>query len=229
MSNELATISDPIQLLARAVEKGGDVEQLRELMALKKEYEADIARKAFFKAVKEFKSVPITILKDMVNKQYDSRYTSKGNLVNTVNAELSKHGLTANWGIAQKESTISVTCNLSHEMGHTEGVTLSGPPDTSGSKNPLQQIKSTLTYLEIATFEAVVGVAPSNIGNDDGNGAAAKLITEAQAADLTALMDECVKNKAKFLEWLQVEKIADLPADKYARAVAECEKKRKAA
>ena len=220
MSNTELMPSNPIELLARALDKGVDADQLRQFMDLKKEYEAGEARKAFFDAVAKFKSNPIKIIKDKTNTQYDSKYASKGNLVNTVNAELSKCGLTANWSFDQKDTTISVTCKLSHAFGHSESVTLSGPPDTSGSKNPLQQIKSTVTYLEIATYEAVTGVAASDAGDDDG-GLGKKLITEQQAADLTALMDEWVTNKPKFMAWLGVEQISDLPAEKYARAVAE--------
>jgi hypothetical protein len=49
------------------------------------------------------------------------------------------------------------------------------PPDTSGGdkgKNPIQQIKSAMTYARICTFEQVCGLA-SRDGNadDDGNGA----------------------------------------------------------
>ena len=51
--------------------------------------------------------------------------------------------------------------------------------DANNAKNPLQQVKSTMTYLKIATFEAVTGIA-SRAGNqdDDGNGAGDKEKTE---------------------------------------------------
>jgi hypothetical protein len=83
--------------------------------------------------------------------------------------------LNARWDVEQGTS-IKVTCILSHAMGHSERVSLSGPPDESGAKNKLQQIKSTLTYLKGATFEAVTGVAtiPGNL-DDDGNAAGKKV------------------------------------------------------
>jgi hypothetical protein len=220
--------TNPIELLSRALDKGVDADQLKAFVDLKREWEAGEARKAFFEAVARFKADPPKVLKDMENKQYGSRYASKGNLVNTVNAELSKHGLTANWSFEQRDTTIAVTCKLSHAFGHSESVTLAGPPDTSGSKNPLQQIKSTVTYLEIATFEAVTGVAASNDGDDDG-GKSAERITDEQAANLTALLDETKANKKKFLEFVKVETLADIRAVDYPKAVKALEQKRKTA
>ncbi len=132
----------------------------------------------------------------MLNKQYGSWYTSLGNLVNTVNAALGEHGLSASWEIEQGE-LIAVTCVLEHLQGHSRRVRIEGPPDTSGSKNTLQQIRSTLTYLKGATFEAVTGIA-SRAGNldDDGTAASAQKRQEPMPegyenwhADMAALAD----------------------------------------
>ena len=164
-------ITTPSDLLAMAVSQGADLDQLRQLMDLKDRHEATEARKAFHQALAAFKERPPIITNDRVNKQYSSTYSSLANLVNNVNKELSPHGLNARWDIEQGQQ-IKVTCILAHALGHQESVSLSGPPDESGAKNKLQQIKSTLTYLKGATFEAVTGVAtiPGNL-DDDGNGA----------------------------------------------------------
>lgn len=163
--------ANPMQILQAAVARGVDTEQLEKLMALQERYEKNEARKAYFEAVAAFAQHPPTVIKDKTNPQYGSKYSSLENMVNTVSAALSPHGLSARWQIDQTQG-IAVTCILSHVAGHSESVTISGPPDKSGSKNDLQQIKSTLTYLKLATFEAITGTA-SEIGNvdDDGNGA----------------------------------------------------------
>lgn len=161
----------PADLLSQALNNGADLTVIEKFMDLKDRWEKTEAEKAFNEAVAEFKANPPKVLKDLENKQYGSRYTSLANLVNTVNKAMSPFGLTARWDISQT-TLISVTCVLSHVQGHKESVTLSGPADTSGSKNALQQIKSTITYLKGATFEAVTGVA-SEAGSvdDDGNAA----------------------------------------------------------
>lgn len=187
----------PMSMLAIAVQRGMDPATLRDLMALQERWEANEARKAFAVAVAEFKAARIAVYKDKENTQYSSldkkaMYTSKGNLVNTVNPELSKHGLSARWTFDQTNG-IKVTCTLTHKMGHSESVFLSGLPDESGKKNPLQQIKSTITYLEIATFEAVTGTASAEDSvDDDGNASGGKQgISEIQIADWEAELATC--------------------------------------
>jgi hypothetical protein len=161
----------PMQMLQVAVAQGADLERIQKLMDLQDRWEAKQALHAFNAALAAFKKNPPTIVKDLLNKQYNSWYTSLGNLVNTVNASMGEHGLSASWEIEQTE-LIAVTCILEHVLGHSRRVRLEGPPDTSGSKNTLQQIRSTLTYLKGATFEAVTGIASrQNNADDDGNGA----------------------------------------------------------
>jgi len=199
----------PNRMLQIAVNQGADLERLKEFMALKREWEADEARKKYNIAVAAFKKDPPIVRKDKVNDQYGSMYTSKGNLVNTVNLALSKHELHAKWDFDQTDpNSIKVTCILSHSAGHSDSVTLSAPPDVSGSKNPIQQIKSTLTYLEVVTYEAVTGVASyDDPGDDDGNAAGIKqkavpVISEEQYMTLNSLLENTGRSEEQVLEFL---------------------------
>lgn len=184
----------PMHMLQMAVEKGADLEYLQKLMDLQERWEANQARKSFNAALAAFKKNPPVVVKDMLNKQYGSTYSSLGNLVNVVNAALGEHGLSASWDV-QSGDVIKVTCILEHIDGHQKRVTIEGPRDVSGSKNTLQQIRSTLTYLKGDTFEAVTGIA-SKVGNvdDDGKGAGKGEKPpegyEEWKADMTALADE---------------------------------------
>jgi len=144
---------------------------LSQYLEVQKAYEANEAKKAFHQAVANFKRNPPVVIKDKKNSQFNnSAYVSRSGLVNTVNPALSEHGLSAHWEPDQsKDGLLTITCVLTHELGHSESATMSAPPDSSGSKNPIQELKSTKTYLEIATYEAVTGVAASDHGEDDGN------------------------------------------------------------
>lgn len=169
---QVATIVSPESLLSRAIQQGASMETLERLMDLKDRHDAKLAKQSFMAAFAAFKANPPPVYKNKLNKQYDSWYSTLDNLVNTVNAELAKHGMTTAWDIEQGQQ-IKVTCILSHVDGHSERVSMTGAADTSGAKNALQQIKSTTTYLKGATFEAVTGIASADrIGvnrNDDGN------------------------------------------------------------
>src|ERR1700741_1155447 len=159
-------------MIHAGIAQKASIADLKELYALKKEWEAEEARKAYNSAIADFKANPPTIMKDKQNKQYDSWYTSLANLVNRGNEAMAPFGLNARWDLDQsKAPTITVGCILSHVKGHSERVTMSAPADTSGQKNPIQQIKSTITYLRGVTFEMVTGLASTeHNADDDGNG-----------------------------------------------------------
>lgn len=217
----------PMDMLNAAVERGDAIEKLSQLMDLHDRWEAAQAKKAYIEAKAAFKANAPTVFKDMENKQYKSMYSSIGNVVNTVNAALSKYELDASWDYDQTESGIKVTCILTHSQGHSERVSLSGPPDNSGSKNPIQQIKSTTTYLKLATFEAVTGIA-SKEGNkdDDGNAAGSEPISDDQAKRILDLIDETESSAAQFCKYFKIAAVAALPASKFDAAIKALEKKR---
>jgi len=227
----------PLDMIRSAQEKGADAETLKQYMDLYDRWQADQAKKAFNEAVTAFKANPPEVIKDMRNKQYTSNdargsgYTSLANLVNTVNAALAAHELTARWDHGQTESgAISVTCILSHVLGHSESVTLSGPPDDSGKKNALQKIKSTLTYLKGATFEAVTGIASRDANtDDDGNSAdVPETITEEQVATLEKLIKDTGSNKEKFLEYIKADSLEAIAAKSFDMCVKLLKSKPKA-
>jgi ERF superfamily len=76
------------------------------------------------------------------------------------------------WKMNQEGQWIKVTCILTHELGHSEETTLMGAPDNSGSKNAIQAVGSTVTYLERYTLLAACGLSTKGSDND-GRGAVA--------------------------------------------------------
>ncbi len=190
-TQSLQVSAQPLTLLERAMERGASLEQMRELMALQERHEANEARKAFLKAEAAFKAENVVIVRDRENKQYNSQYTSLGNLVNTVTPFLSKHGLSASWDQTQDGPLITVICTLSHGLGHSKSTQFTVPPDTAGAKNPIQQIKSAITYAKAVTFESVCGLASTDANHDDDGSAAGGTValgkvTEAIADGLLA-------------------------------------------
>ena len=223
----LATITQtpvaitPMEMLNSAITRGDSLDKLERLMDLNDRWEKAQAKKAFIEAKAAFKASAPVITRDKTNTQYKSKYASIGNVVNTINEALSKHGLDADWQFDQSNG-IRVTCILTHVAGHSESVSLVGTPDTSGAKNPLQQIKSTLTYLKLATFEAVTGIATRE-GNldDDGNASGVvSFISDEQVEELTALITETKTDIAKFLEIGKVESLSDITTADFGTAKA---------
>lgn len=171
------TNTTPSQLLAIAVQRGADIAQLERLMALQERFEANEARKAFVMAMTEFKAEPLEIFK---RKEVGYK-TKEGDFVGYKHAELSdvtdvvvpamaRHGLSHRWDVKQDAGRVSVTCTVTHRLGHSEAVTMDAAPDNSGKKNAIQQIASSVQYLSRYTLLAITGLSTKGEDNDGAGG-----------------------------------------------------------
>jgi hypothetical protein len=166
----------PSHLLQMAVQQGADLEKLERLMALQERWEANEARKAYTLAMNDFKATPIDIYK----RKLVGYKTKQGGVVGYSHAELSdvteaigpvmaKHQLSYRWNVTQGQGLITVECIVTHAMGHSERISMSAPPDTSGQKNAIQQTASAVTYLQRYTLLAITGMSTKGM-DDDGDG-----------------------------------------------------------
>lgn len=182
----------PADLLAVAVTQGADLDKLEKLMELQERWEANEARKAYERAINAFKANPPTVMKTKRVAFSGTSYShaTLANVVDAVSKGLSQHGLSHRWEVKQN-GAITVDCILSHELGHSERVSMTAPPDDSGKKNSIQQIASTVTYLERYTLMAITGLAAMDM-DDDGQSfqRAAEPVDEGLLTDLRAKADE---------------------------------------
>lgn len=178
-----------------------DIGRLRELLAVKKEWDAEAARRAYTAAMAAFKSEPLKIFKTKdVNIPGGAKFkhATLADVCDGVVANLGKHGLSHSWVPKQLENNwVEITCVMTHEAGHSERFTLRGPPDDSGKKSVIQQIASTKTLLERYTLTAAVGLGASDMEDADDRSApkAAPAIPapegyERWKADMTAKAEE---------------------------------------
>ena len=222
-------IYTPPQLLQLAIEKGAGVEQLEKLMNLQLTWEANEARKAFVVALNALKANPPKLekTKRVHFKEVDFKHATLDNVCEIVGAALSQHGLSHRWEVHQDDKNIKVTCVLTHELGHSERVTMQAGADATGSKNAIQAIGSAVTYLQRYTLLSATGLAARDQDND-GKDTGETISTE-QKEELIALIKETNTDTAKFLTWAGVEAIDNLPAKKFrdAKEFLEMKKARK--
>jgi hypothetical protein len=188
-----------IALIERVVrDPSADLDKLDRLLQMRKEYDKQEAEKAFHEALAGFKSESIQILKDKHVKiphkdrsgatEYD--HATLGNIIQTVAPFLSRHGLSHTWEVQTGEQ-VTVKCVISHRLGHSQSVSMTGPYDDSGRKNRLQQMASTTSYLERYTFLAATGLAAVD-QDDDGRKAGTQVehvATEIQKAKVRNLIE----------------------------------------
>ncbi len=179
--NEIQTTEQPqspIMAAAALVQQADgkiDVDKLEALLKVQMQWEANEAKKAYVVAMAAFKDDPPEIVKDRTVSYGQTKYShaSLANVTACINKALSTHGLSAAWGTSQNDGKVRVTCKITHIMGHSEETYLDAPPDDSGKKNVIQQIGSTVTYLQRYTLLALTGLATYDQDND-GNGAGKK-------------------------------------------------------
>lgn len=168
--------NSPMGMMMAAVKQGIPLDQIKEMMAIQREWEADEARKAFNEAFAAFKAEAVEVIKrkqvDFATQKGRTQYkhAELSDVVEAVGPALSRHGFSWSWTPEQKNGRIFITCTLLHRLGHEKSVTLDAPADDSGGKNTIQAIVSTTTYLERHTLKAVCGISEKG---DDNDGASA--------------------------------------------------------
>ena len=218
----------PAELISEALKNNANLEQLEKLLALRERWEAGEARKAYHVAMADFKANPPKIEKDKKvsfgtsSGKTSYNHASLANVTDKINKELSKYGLSASWK-TQQNGTISVTCKITHVKGHSEETTLSASADTSGSKNSIQAIGSTITYLERYTLLALTGLATYDM-DDDAQAAGVELIDEGQQHQIADMLIAKDIKMEKFLAYMKIDKLENMPKTKFQQAMIAIEK-----
>jgi len=173
----VASSPTPADLVRYAIESGADLDRLERLMDMQIKWEANEARKAFAEAMAEFKLNAPAIMKDK-NVSYETgkgttaySHATLGNVCEKIVASLANHGFSHRWVPGRRDNgVLTITCVITHKLGHSEETMLEGGADASGGKNNIQAMSSTNTYLERYSLLAAVGLAPKDMPDDDGRG-----------------------------------------------------------
>ena len=173
-------IVNPMVLVQTALEKGSDLATIEKMMDLADRYEKREAEKAFVLAMANFKANAPHITKDVnvsiphKNGPGKTEYShaSLAQVSSKVALAMGQWGLSHHWEPDQntEPGVIIVTCVITHAMGHSKSTTLKSNIDGTGQKNGLQQIASTITYLERYTLLAAVGLSAHNADDDGATG-----------------------------------------------------------
>lgn len=209
--------ADPMEMVARAMELGQSPETIQAMMDFQDRWEAKNARRAFDAAVSAAKA-EIPVIAANASGHNNKRYADFAAIARVVDPILGQHGLSYRFRTTQDER-IHVTCVLSHCDGHSEETTLAGPADTTGSKNAIQAIGSTLTYLQRYSLTQALGLAAAK--DDDGQSAGGQVSITAK--NLKTLQERIMAVGAdlpKLLAYLKVESLEDLPDARFEPVLA---------
>lgn len=211
-----------------------DVDKMRVLLEMKREHEADEARKAFVAAMAAFRSDPPKIEKTIhvfyaprQGPPVDYWHADIGAMSEQIGAAMAPHGLSFRWTTKQEGDLITVTCVVQHELGHSEETTLQATPDGSGGKNSIQAVGSAVQYLRRYTLESASGVVAQsgNFGDGAAQNPAPQTISEEQRANLQKRLEGCGADVALFCEYMRVGALSEITTGLWPRALKAVEAK----
>lgn len=166
--------SSPNAVIMMAMQKNYTPEFIEKMMELQERFEKNEARKAYVKAMAEFKKDPPTILKtkhvsytNSKNQKVEWDHAVLGEIAEAIIKGLSENEFYHRWDMSQPDgNTVLTTCIITHSLGHEERVSMSGPLDRSGGKDDLKAVSSTNTLLQRLTLLAVTGLAAKGMDNE---------------------------------------------------------------
>lgn len=222
-------------IIELAVREKMDPAGLEKLFALSERMGAAKARREFFAAMTAFKSSCPPVPRRTENTQFKvnrdgamvpRKYASLEDIADTTRGPLTENGLTYRWGDATiKDGAMTLTCIVSHVGGHSEPSAMTIPVESKAGCSEQQKYGTAGTYAQRYSLIQALGLTSCD-EDADGQGPL-MVIDDTQAANIRALIDETKSDLPKFLQWVRVARVEDIPQDRYMECVKALDAKRR--
>lgn len=160
MTTEIATTENsPSKLLELAITSNADVDKLERLMEMQIKWEARQSQREYVEALSAFQS-KCPVIKKM-KQGHNYKYAPLSDIITQIKDALRACGLSYRFE-QNHTSGITVKCVVTHTGGHSEFTEMSADADVSGSKNAVQAIGSTVTYLQRYTLIGALGITTAD-------------------------------------------------------------------
>lgn len=211
-----------------AVSPDVPIEKLEKMLDLQERIWAKNARDAFYADFALMQAEMPEIPKRgeiKVRGVVQSKYALFEDIVEFSKPVMQRHGFSLFHKSRIENGEMIVTGILAHKGGHAEQDEIPLPYDTSGNKNATQVRGSTLSYGKRYTASNLLLI--TSRGEDDDGSAAGSgaTITEEQFMELRNMIEEADADEEKFLKFLRVQNLEELPQAQYGHAVAALTKK----
>ncbi len=167
-----------------------DVEKLERLLALQERVLARNAVSAYDAAMADMQpKLPVVGEngKITVNGVVRGTYALFEDINEAIKPILADHGFSITFRTKVEPQMVNVTGVLAHRGGHREETTISLPVDTSGSKNAVQAVGSSVSYGQRYVTNALLNLTSKGL-DDDGRKAETKKADPASTYDVEAAL-----------------------------------------
>lgn len=211
-----------------------NMDKMERLWAMYKEETERQSRVKFNAALGEAQSEIGRVPTNKENKQTHSNYADYAAIDRVVRPIYTKHGfsLSFNTGDCPLQDHMRILCDVAHKDGYTKQYHVDMPADGKGAKGGDVMTKthaagSAMQYGQRYLLKLIFNVAIGK--DDDGNGAGKikeELISEAEAANVKAMMEETKLSVESFGKFFKIELVSELPKSKLKQAITMLEKRR---
>jgi hypothetical protein len=221
-----------IQVIERAATNPNvDIDKMERLLQMQERIIARNAKAAYTAALAEMQpKLPVITERGTIKNRdggVQSKYALWEDLNDAIRPILAEHGFALTFRTGSEGEKIKVTGVLSHREGHSEETSMALPADTSGSKNAVQAVASSVSYGKRYTACALLNITSRGEDDDGQKAGAGQALSDQQIADLEALLSEVGANKNAFLKWAKVGDLSEILAKNYNACVKAIEAKRR--
>lgn len=231
--NEITTTNQAgpaaiLEVISRAAsDEHCDIEKMERLMQMHSKMMADQAQTAYYAALAEMQcDLPEVKERGEIRhgNKVISTYPKWEDVNEAIKPVMKDHGFALSFRVETGDK-VKVTGVLSHRDGHRESTEITLPADTSGSKNPVQAVSSSVSYGKRYTAGALLNL--TSRGEDDDGRAAGQYetISSAQLSTLLDLVNESGADLTRFCRAMQVDRLESMRATEYDNAVSALRRK----
>ena len=232
-----------IQVIERAaMNPNVDIDKMERLLLMQERIMERNAKAAYSAALSRLQPDLPTIkrdgkivITDKANRQniiQSTPYALWEDINEAIKPKLAEHGFSLSFrcGTAP-DGKVTVTGVLAHCEGHQEETTMTLQHDSTGSKNAVQAVGSTISYGKRYTAGMLLNITSRAVpdADDDGNAAGGPgFIATEQVEALQLLIVEVGADIQRFCRYMKVERIEEIKAADFGRAKSALEAKRTA-
>jgi hypothetical protein len=233
---EVVEIGDnsPATMIRLAVQGKADLQQLKELLAIQKDWEANEARKIFTQSFASAQAKIASVIKTKVNPITHSKYADLGDIIVSASKVYTAEGFSVIFyeGDTTVSDSIRVCADILHKAGHKETYHYDVPLDGTGLKGNANMTKihgksSSVSYGR-RYLMCMIWNIPTQDDNDGNNGEVI-YITQEQGNKILDMVTSTGSDLGKFLSFMKAEKVEEILAKDYNKAIAAFEAKAKKA
>lgn len=162
-----------------------------------------------------------------VNNEIRSTFATFEDINDVVKPIITRYGFGISFRAVTKDAKATVTAILMHKAGHREETAMELSADTSGGKNGVQALGSSISYAKRYTMCALLNITTRGQDDDGRKGGSPPTLTDKQVGDLKAVITEVGADQSKLLKLWRVNSLNEILQANYQTVLELVEKKRR--